>query len=46
MERNCPNCGLPLRVACVAVEGKPRCKACGKPLSEMGIDYNGGAAEY
>jgi len=46
MERNCPNCGLPLRVACVAVERKPRCKHCGKPLSEMGIDYNGGAVEY
>jgi len=43
---NCPNCGLPLRVACVAVEGKLRCKFCGKPLCEMGIDYNGGAVEY
>jgi predicted amidophosphoribosyltransferase len=40
---NCPNCGLPLSVA---VERKLRCKTCGKPLSEMGIDYNGGSVEY
>ncbi|MEM2282622.1 MAG: hypothetical protein QXH26_03645 [Candidatus Hadarchaeales archaeon] len=43
---NCPNCGSPLRVFCVAVERRPRCKACGKPLDEMGIAHNGGEVEY
>lgn len=43
---NCPNCNLPLKVICVVVEGKLRCKRCGKPLHEMGIEYDGGDVEY